>query len=73
MLRQTVARIVGRSKPDKQQLLLLARNHLSQADPLTLSTILDCFQSSKDEEVGEAVIAVLQKSPSALKTLGGID
>jgi putative membrane-bound dehydrogenase-like protein len=71
VLRQTIARIVGRSKPDKQQLLLLARNHLSHADPLTLSTILDCFQTSKDEEVGQAVIAVLKKSPSALNTLGG--
>ena len=71
VLRQTVARIIGRSKPSKQQLLLLARNHLSQADPLTLTTILDSFQSSKDEEVGQAVLAVLQKSSSALNTLGG--
>jgi putative membrane-bound dehydrogenase-like protein len=71
VMRQTAARIVGRSKPDKQQLLLLARDHLSHADPLTLSTILDCFQSSKDQEVGQAVVDVLKKSPSALNTLGG--
>ncbi len=70
VLRQTVARIIGRSKPSKEQLLLLARNHLSQADPLTLTTILDAFQGSKDEEVGQAVVGVLQKSSSALNTLG---
>lgn len=70
VLRQTAARIIGRSTPDRQQLLQIAREHLPKADPLTLSTILDCFRNSKDEEVGQALIAVLRKSPSALSTLG---
>ena len=70
VMRQTAARIIGRSTPDRQQLLQIAREHLPKADPLTLSTILDCFRTSKDEEVGKALIAVLQKSPSALGTLG---
>ena len=70
VMRQTVARIIGRSTPDRQQLLQIAREHLPKADPLTLSTILDCFRTSKDEEVGKALIAVLQKSSSALSTLG---
>ncbi len=70
VMRQTAARIIGRSTPDRQQLLQIAREHLPKADPLTLSTILDCFRTSKDEEVGKALIAVLQKSSSALSTLG---
>jgi putative membrane-bound dehydrogenase-like protein len=70
VLRQTAARIIGRSTPDRQQLLLIARDHLPKSDPLTLSTILDCFRSSKDEDVGRALVAVLQKSPSVLGTLG---
>jgi putative heme-binding domain-containing protein len=70
VMRQTAARIIGRSTPDRQQLLQIAREHLPKADPLTLSTILDCFRTSKDEEVGKALIAVLQKSPSVLGTLG---
>jgi putative membrane-bound dehydrogenase-like protein len=70
VMRQTAARIIGRSALDRQQLLQIAREHLPKADPLTLSTILDCFRTSKDEEVGRALIAVLQKSPSALSTLG---
>ena len=52
VMRQTAARIIGRSTPDRQQLLPIAREHLPKADPLTLSTILDCFRTSKDEEVG---------------------
>lgn len=70
VLRQTVARILGRSSPDKEQLLTIARDHLPKADPLTLSTVLDCFRNSNDEAVGRALASVLQKSPSALSTLG---
>jgi hypothetical protein len=70
VLRQTAARVIGRSTPDRNQLLNIARHHLPAADPLVLSTVLDCFRTSKDEEVGEAMIAVLRQSPSALGTLG---
>jgi putative heme-binding domain-containing protein len=70
VLRQTAARIVGRSTPDRQQLLQLAQNQLPKSDPLTFSTVLDCFRNSKDRQVGEAVVAVLRKSPSVLGTLG---
>src|SRR5437764_1272959 len=35
-----------------------------------LSTVLECFGTSRDEAVGEAVVSVLRKSPSALTTLG---
>lgn len=70
VLRQTAARILGRSKPDRQQLLQLAREQLTKSDPLTLSTVLDCFRNGKDEETGLAVVSVLQKSPPVLATLG---
>ncbi|HUQ94224.1 MAG TPA: PVC-type heme-binding CxxCH protein [Bryobacteraceae bacterium] len=70
VLRQTAARVIGRSTPDRETLLLIARKHLAQADPLIISTVLESFQSSSDQEVGEALIAVLRRSPSALGTLG---
>jgi hypothetical protein len=70
VLRQTAARVLGRSTPDKNQLLEIARRYLPQADALTFSTILDCFRTSHDEQVGEAMVAVLRKSPPALGTLG---
>ena len=35
-----------------------------------LSTVLDCFRSNGDLEVGEAVVGVLRQSPAALGTLG---
>ena len=70
ILRQTAARVLGRSAPEKEQLLEIARKHLPQADALTFSTILDCFRTSRDEQVGEALVAVLTKSPAALSTLG---
>ena len=70
VLRQTVARIIGRSTPDRSHLLSIARDHLSKADPLTLSTMLEAFRHSTDEEVGNALVSVLRKSPSVLGTLG---
>jgi putative heme-binding domain-containing protein len=70
ILRQTVARIIARSKPPKGELLAIARKHLAKADPLVLSTVLECFRSSRDEEVGEAMINVLRQSPAVLGTLG---
>jgi putative membrane-bound dehydrogenase-like protein len=70
ILRQTAAQAIGRSTPDKPQFLTLARQHLPQADPLTLPTLLECFRKSNDPEVGSAVITVLEKSPAALASLG---
>ncbi len=70
ILRQSAAQTLARSKPAKADLLLLARRYLPQSDPLTLSTALDCFRASKDEEVGAALVLLLKKSPAALGTLG---
>src|SRR5207253_9627318 len=70
VLRRTAARVIARSAPDKDELLEIARTRLGEADPLTLSTVLECFGTSRDEAVGEAVVTVLRKSPAALTTLG---
>ena len=70
ILRQSAARIIARSAPPKEELLRISRQHMAQADPLVLSTLLDCFRSSNDPEVGQALIDVLRRSPAALGTLG---
>jgi putative heme-binding domain-containing protein len=70
VLRQTAARVIARSAPKRDELLEIARTRLAEADPLTLSTVLECFATSRDEVVGEAVVNVLRKSPAALTTLG---
>jgi putative membrane-bound dehydrogenase-like protein len=70
ILRQSAAQTLSRSSLGKPELLLLARKYLPQADPLTLSTALDCFRASRDEEVGAALVHLLKKSPAALGTLG---
>jgi putative membrane-bound dehydrogenase-like protein len=70
VLRQTAARVIARSAPPKEELLAIARTHLAKADPLVLSTVVECFRSSRDEEVGTAMVGVLQQSPSTLSTLG---
>ena len=70
ILRQTAARILARSKPSKKQLIELAHTHLAHADPLVLTTVLDVFRSTKDREVGEAMVSVLRQSTAALGTLG---
>jgi putative heme-binding domain-containing protein len=70
ILRQSAAQVLARTSPGKAQLLTLARNHLPKADPLTLSTTIETFRTSDDAEVGEALVGVLKKSPSALSTLG---
>jgi len=70
ILRQSAAQALARSAPGRDDLLLLARKYLPHADPLTLSTALECFRVSTDEEVGGALVTLLKKSPAALGTLG---
>jgi putative membrane-bound dehydrogenase domain len=70
ILRQSAAQTLARSAPPKDDLLLLARKVLPRADPLMLSTALDCFRASHDGEVGMALVGLLKKSPAALGTLG---
>ncbi len=62
-LRQASAQILGRAKLSDSQLLLVARDHLSQADPLILPNLLDAFRSTHQEEVGKAMVSGLVNSP----------
>jgi putative heme-binding domain-containing protein len=62
-LRQTAAQILGRAKLSDTQLLILARDHLSQADPLILPNLLDAFRGARQEEVGKALVSGLLHSP----------
>jgi putative membrane-bound dehydrogenase-like protein len=55
-LRQTASQILGRAKLNEDQLLLLARDRLSQADPLILPNLLDAFRGSHSENVGKAMV-----------------
>jgi putative membrane-bound dehydrogenase-like protein len=70
ILRQSAAQVIARSNPDKPRLLQLGRNVLPKADPLTLTTLLDCFRNSQDAEVGATLLAILKRSPAVLGTLG---
>jgi putative membrane-bound dehydrogenase-like protein len=70
ILRQSAAQALARSAPGKNDLLLLSNKYLPQADPLTLSTVLACFRTSMDPEVGFALVELLSRSPAALGTLG---
>src|SRR5262249_56783570 len=62
-LRQAAAQILGRARLSDSQLLFLARDHLSQADPLILPNLLDAFRSTRQEEVGKAMVSALVNSP----------
>src|SRR5438067_2117190 len=69
ILRQSAAQVLARSAPGKEELLLLAHKYLPKADPLTLSTVLECFRASNDQQIGDALLEVLKHSPAALSTL----
>src|SRR4029450_3361781 len=56
VLRQTVARVLGHSAPDKDQLLEIGHKYLPQQDALTFSTLVECFRASHDEQVGQPMI-----------------
>ena len=70
ILRQSAAQVIARSTPDKARLLELSRTVLPKADPLTLTTLLECFRTSHDPEAGAALVSILKKSPAVLGTLG---
>lgn len=70
IVRQSAAQVLARSEPGQEQLLLLAHKYLPKADPLTLSTVLECFRASNDPQTGNALVEVLKRAPAALGTLG---
>jgi putative heme-binding domain-containing protein len=70
ILRQAAARVLARSAPPRDELLGIAKRRLGQADPLVFSTLIECFRSTAEEEVGRALVDLLRQSPAALGTLG---
>jgi len=64
-LRQSAAQALGRAKLSDLQLLALAREHLGRADPLILPSLLEAFRETRAEEVGNAMVAGLIRSPHA--------
>jgi putative membrane-bound dehydrogenase-like protein len=70
-LRLSSAQSLGQAELDRNQLLSLARQRLAQADSLTLSSLLDAYRTSQDEEVGRALIAALENPAINLEAIGG--
>lgn len=70
-LRVTAAQTLGEAELTQPQLLKLAQNHLAQADSLMLMPLLEAFRNTKDEAVGQALIAALNKPEVNLDAVGG--
>ena len=62
-IRQQVAGVLGQAKLSDEQLLMLARDFLSKADPFLLPRIMPVFRGAKDMEVGRALASALESSP----------
>jgi putative membrane-bound dehydrogenase-like protein len=60
--RLSAAQVVGKARLTDEQLLVLARRYLPQADALILPSLLDAFRSSESGEAGKAMVAALLKS-----------
>ncbi len=69
-LRLAAAQVLGRAAIEDAQLLTLARQGLSQADPLILPSLLEAFRRSRSEPVGAAMVAALMSSSFAGETGG---
>ena len=70
VVRQAAAQVLGRAEPSDEQLLALARGPMAQADPLVLPALLEAFRHARSEVVGEALAAVLVRSPAAASSVG---
>ncbi|MBL8207254.1 MAG: HEAT repeat domain-containing protein, partial [Blastocatellia bacterium] len=64
------AQSLGEAELNHSQLLRLANEKLSQADSLTLLPLLDAFRATKDDDVGQALIAALSKPEVKLDSIG---
>jgi putative heme-binding domain-containing protein len=69
-LRLSAAQVLAQAGLKDEQLLVLANQHLPGADALILSTLLDAFQTSRGEVVGNALVAALLKPTVNLNVLG---
>jgi putative membrane-bound dehydrogenase-like protein len=64
------AQSLGEAELNHAQLLRLANEKLSSADSLTLLPLLDAFRATKDDDVGQALIAALSKPEVKLDAIG---
>ncbi len=64
------AQSLGEAELSHAQLLRLANEKLSSADSLTLLPLLDAFRATKDDDVGQALIAALTKPEVKLDSIG---
>jgi putative membrane-bound dehydrogenase-like protein len=64
------AQSLGEAELNHAQLLRLANEKLSSADSLTLLPLLDAFRATKDDDVGQALIAALSKPELRLDSIG---
>ncbi len=66
LLRQVAAGVLGQAELNNEQLTILAREHLAQADPLIQSRLVEAFKGEDNPEVGEALVAALKRSSEGL-------
>jgi putative membrane-bound dehydrogenase-like protein len=64
-LRLSAAQVIGRAKLSESQLVLLARDQISQADPLILPNLLDAFKITRSNQAGKELVEALLRSPNA--------
>lgn len=64
------AQSLGEAELNHAQLLRLANEKLASADSLTLLPLLDAFRATKDDDVGQALIAALSKPEVKLDSIG---
>ncbi len=64
------AQSLGEAELTHTQLLKLANEKLSSADSLTLLPLLDAFRATKDDDIGQALIAALNKPEVKLDSVG---
>jgi putative membrane-bound dehydrogenase-like protein len=70
-LRLSAATCIGQAELSRERLLALTRQHLPQADSLTVLPLLDAYRGTLDDEIGQAMIAALQNPSINLEAVGG--
>src|SRR5699024_8699113 len=65
-IRQSAARILHQATLSEQQLLRIAQKQLPQADPFLVPSLIEAFQGNRSENVGLALVEVLNSSPETL-------
>ncbi len=64
------AQSLGEAELSQPQMLKLAQEKVASADSLTLLPLLDAFRATKDDAVGQALIAALSRPEVRLDSIG---